>query len=536
MKKIFVSKNDSIAEVVEKVISEMETEIVLVIPKNTLLQDSVSNFHLLKRESDAAGKLVTVESVDEDILALARAARIEAIHPLFRKKKSSSLSDIVFKNRDGSDDSEELATPKKSARISSKKKEVPEEIFETEPETEPEKLDNEADNEFALSDSPRKLQRSKFRLKMIGFFGIILLCIISALYLFYYYREADIAITFNSRPFEYQGSFTASVNVSEVDSKLNIIPAEIFTQSKNYTELFPASGRSNVSEKAVGKLLVYNGYSSQKQTLVVNTRFQTPDGKIFRLQNEIIVPGAQIKDGKIIPSSVETAVIADKAGPAYNLSAVEKLTIPGFKDPEKFSGFYGSLVSSSGGFVGEKAVPTEKDITEAKKKTEETLKQSLGKGLLLENPQGFKILNEATEIIITKISVNKNTNEKGEFGVFGEAEFRAIGFKEEDLKSLLISKAENSTGLIFKTLNLDYQNPQKNFTKKELEFSLDAKGILTEEFDSDKFIKSILGFSVDEGQSEIKKLKGLSSAKISISPSWLKTLPSDASRVKIKVD
>lgn len=535
MKKVFVSKNDSIAEVVEKVISEPEVEIVLVVPKNTLLQDSVSNFHLLKRESDAAGKLITVESVDEDILSLAKAARVEAIHPLFRKKKSSSLSDIVPKGkRDEEDDYEEEPepTPKKSARTLFKKKIVEEEI----PEPESDLDQTEEDEELVLPGTVKKSWQPKIRFKGLIAVGVIVLLLVPTFFLFYQYRKADVAIAFNTRPFEYQGAFTASVNSSEIDPATNNIPAEIFSQSKNYTGLYPASGRSNVSEKATGKLLIYNAYSSQKQVLVVNTRFQTPDGKIFRLQNQVEVPGAQIKDGKIIPSSIETLVIADKAGPAYNLGAIEKLTIPGFKDPEKFNGFYGSLISSSGGFIGEKAVPTEKDITDAKKKTEETLRQSLEKSLTLEKPQGFKILDEATEVVITKISVNKITNEKGEFSVFGEAEFRAIGFKEESLKSLLISKAENSDGLVFKTITLNYTDPQKNFTKKEFKFSLDAKGVLTQSFDSEKFVQGILGLSVDEAQAEIRKLKGLSVGKISISPPWLKTLPDNIEKIQIQVD
>ncbi len=533
MKKVFVSKNDSIAEVVEKVISEPEVEIVLVIPKNTLLQDSVSDFHLLKREADAAGKLITVESVDEDILSLAKAARIEAIHPLFRKKKASSLSDIVPRSQDEEDESEPMPTPKRSSRSTLKRKSIEEEIVDETPEPEIAEGENE---DLILPGSVKKSWRPKIRFKGVIAVGVLVLLLIPTFFLFYHNRKADIAIAFNTRPFEYQGAFTASVNSSEIDFASNIIPAEIFSQSKNHTGLYPASGRSNVSEKATGKLLIYNAYSSQKQTLVVNTRFETPDGKIFRLQSQVDVPGAQIKDGKIIPSSIETLVIADKAGPAYNLGAIEKLTIPGFKDPEKFNGFYGSLISSSGGFIGEKAVPTEKDIADAKKKTEETLKQSLEKSLTLEKPQGFKILDDATEVVVTKVSVNKITNEKGEFSVFGEAEFRAIGFKEEDLKSLLVSKAENSESLIFKTITLDYTDPVKNFTKKEFKFSLVAKGVLTESFDSEKFVQGILGLSVDEAQAEIRKLKGLSVGKISISPSWLKTLPEKIEKIQIQVD
>src|SRR3989338_7384970 len=95
MKKLSVGKNEGIAEVVERIIADAEAAFVLVVPKGCSLGTSVSNFHLLKREADAAGKVVAVESVDENVLAFAKSAKIEAAHPLFEQGRASSLSDIL---------------------------------------------------------------------------------------------------------------------------------------------------------------------------------------------------------------------------------------------------------------------------------------------------------------------------------------------------------------------------------------------------------------------------------------------------------
>src|SRR3989344_1019537 len=51
MKKIFIDRNEPVASVVEKILSETEKDIVLVVPRNAKLGESVGNFHLLKRES-----------------------------------------------------------------------------------------------------------------------------------------------------------------------------------------------------------------------------------------------------------------------------------------------------------------------------------------------------------------------------------------------------------------------------------------------------------------------------------------------------
>ena len=46
-----------------------------------------------------------------------------------------------------------------------------------------------------------------------------------------------------------------------------------------------------VNQKAQGELTVYNNYSEAPQILIKNTRFQTEDGKIFRIGDSITVPG-----------------------------------------------------------------------------------------------------------------------------------------------------------------------------------------------------------------------------------------------------
>src|SRR3989344_6111188 len=95
MKKIFVRRDESIAELVEKIISAEENDVVLVIPKSSGVGDAVSNFDLIKRESEEAGKKIFVESVDEKILALAKSLEIDALHPFFEGSRNAVLSDIV---------------------------------------------------------------------------------------------------------------------------------------------------------------------------------------------------------------------------------------------------------------------------------------------------------------------------------------------------------------------------------------------------------------------------------------------------------
>ena len=101
---------------------------------------------------------------------------------------------------------------------------------------------------------------------------------------------------------------------------------------------------------------------------MATTRFATSDGKIFRLASTVTVPGATVVNGQITPSTISAPIIADQPGPDYNVGPVARLTVPGFqKDAARYSGFYGTIASStSGGYIGKKAVPTAADVVAAR--------------------------------------------------------------------------------------------------------------------------------------------------------------------------
>ena len=96
MKKIIVDKTEGIAEVIDRMLNEPDGELSIVIPKGSALGRSVSNFHLLKREADSAGRSIVIESVDETILAFAKESGIESSHPLWKGVRGTGgFSDII---------------------------------------------------------------------------------------------------------------------------------------------------------------------------------------------------------------------------------------------------------------------------------------------------------------------------------------------------------------------------------------------------------------------------------------------------------
>ncbi len=302
-----------------------------------------------------------------------------------------------------------------------------------------------------------------------------------------------------------------------------------------------------IEKKAFGEIIIYNAYSSDSQILVKGTRFETLDGKIFKLDSKIIVPGAKIEEGKIIPSSIKAMVTAEKAGESYNVGLVDKFFIPGFKGSVKYNGFYGkSETGIAGGFVGEAAYITDEDIKSAKLKITESLKESLSVIILSQIPKDFKIIDGAKQFSIIKEDIKKETDDNGNFSVFLEGEISMIAFKEDDLFKLIDIMANN----FFKISNegnekskfetndrkLDYGAARIDFKNGRLSFAFNYEGVYWRPIDIEKFKKLIFSNKENELKIKIFSMPGIEKATVSFWPFWVKSVPGSVNKINVVVE
>lgn len=581
MKKIIVDKSEGIAEVIDRMLAEPDDEISLVVPKGSVLGRSASNFHLLKREADSAGRSVVVESVDETILAFAKESGIESSHPLWKGVRGTGgFSDIVQrepevpgsgsavheaerhpaerpgagkrsrkapaiereeaeiggKDHVGSEDKGEEAEEREeerffgeSAETASRLGSLKKRFFDGAPEVD----DDDEDDE---DDGPRR----SFGPVAWWIAGIVVAAGIVLYILTAFFDHATIVINFKQTPWSYQGTFIADKNAVGIDPSSNTIPAQVFTFPKNLTETFQGSSVQQVAQKARGMITIYNDYSAKPQELIATTRFVTPDGKIFRIINNVVVPGeTKGANGQLTPASITAPIVADQAGPSYNIGPVPKLTIPGFaNDPAREAGFYGAITASTtGGFIGQTAVPTAADIAAAKASTTVQLQSVLTSGFQGTYPNNFKILPGATNIQVGTLIVNTSTDANGTYTVFGNATLTAIGFDESALKNYLLSLAQSQeASSTFKSVALNYSAVSADFTKGQISFALTVQAELEPALSIADFVTQIEGMSVGDARSTISALPQLSSGAISLWPSWLGSIPHDPSKISMTVN
>ncbi|MGH7487728.1 MAG: hypothetical protein ACREMY_19320, partial [bacterium] len=279
--------------------------------------------------------------------------------------------------------------------------------------------------------------------------------------------------------------------------------------------------------------------SAASQELVATTRFTTPDGKLYRLDAGVIVPGAKVgADGKVTASStIQASVTADQPGADYNTGAAAHLNIPGFQGTPKYTGFYGVLAQgATGGSSTGGAAPTNDDIKNAQTQAAAALNGAFQTTFLASIPGDLKVLPQAATFSTTTFAVNRTVDAQGQFTVTASTVFHAFEFREPDVAAFLNGKARGDTpDRTLKDLSIEYRDVSPNYTKKQMTFTVKATATLVPQFDPSVFAASIAGKSEDEARQAILALPGLADAKVSLWPAWLWTLPKNSSKITVHV-
>lgn len=352
------------------------------------------------------------------------------------------------------------------------------------------------------------------------------------------FPRAEITITIKKTLWNFNGNVSASKNSGDIDLANKQIPANFFSEKKNGSFFYSATGKKNIEKKAVGEITIYNAYSSQPQALVANTRFESSDGKIFRIDKKIVIPAAKVENGKVIPASIKTSAVADKAGTEYNIGPA-KFTIPGFKGTSKYEGFYAkSEASMAGGFIGEAVYPTNDDINVAKEKSETALKESLNVLISSQMPAEFKVIEGARQFKIIKQEIGQEVDQEGNFSVFIEGEFTVAGFKEADLMELINGLAGKELGENFKPKEYSFEYGAANLDAQsnKLNFPVNYSGTFWQPIDIGQFKNSILGEKEIELKIFVFSLQGVERAKVSLWPFWVKKVPDNIGKVKVELE
>jgi len=373
---------------------------------------------------------------------------------------------------------------------------------------------------------------------LIGFVILALVVVIIISYVIL--PTTEIKIRPKSEKINFTLQVVGTADVSQVDDEDNRIPLEEIEVTKTKTKKFESTGEKEISEKAKGNITVYNEYSSSPQTLVATTRFESPDGKIFRIMKSVTVPGAQIVENKIVASTLEIEVTADEAGEDYNIEPTNFI-IPGFKGSPKFSGFYGeSKETMAGGSNKKIKIISSDDIKKAKEDVLESLKKEIKDSFYDQIPDDLTLIAESLKEKTTIISDVEEELEAEDFEMEVKAVMNGFLYREDDLKNLAEIKATSELSedkvLVGDGQSISREDVTFDSITGEILFLLSVEQEVAISIDVESIKSDLSGKKEVEVRKYLTNHSDIQSAEVSFWPFWAKRVPKQREKIKISIE
>ena len=564
MENFYLEKDEEFFSIIDRIKKSRDRRITLVVPTGIAALRSIINLKILKEEALSSDKDVAIITADTLIKRLAQQVNLMILDRIqeepqqfrysegvrqveFEKKFNPGkkvISDIIAKKSVRKKIREEkpvfIPEPEKIEQVEETyiQPQVPKEEFRDLGEKE-----QQFDEFFAKRIKEKRKAESSFRFftfKKFVIFLIFVLLVAGGFLLYFILPKAQIVINPRKEDIKFEAEVIADKNINSIDLEDNRIPAQVFQLETEGSRKFPTTGEKDVVEKAKGTLTIYNQYSSSEQTLVKTTRLRSENGKIFRLTETVVIPGASIEEGKIIPSSREVTVEADEAGDAYNIGS-SKFTIPGFEGTPKYVAFYGqSTEPMTGGAKGRMKVVTKQDIDGATEIVSLELKNKVKDEFKKKIPADLKMLDDAYVLEVIESDSTLEPDDPGkEFIITTKVKAWGLAFKEDDVSILIKEKIKEKISankfLISSTIKIDYKNTKIDSNKGRINFMCQVSAQTAWSLDETKLKNELSGKDEIEVRRYLSSLPEIETAKVVFWPFWVKSIPKNKDKIKITI-
>lgn len=333
-----------------------------------------------------------------------------------------------------------------------------------------------------------------------------------------------------------EAAFTAYQNPEK-----DALGYELLTLEEIGERTVTATGSEPVEERATGEITLYNAFSKESQRLIKNTRFESNDGKIFKIQDSIVIPGYTTSaTGEKIPGTIVVKVFADTTGDAYNIGPT-KFTIPGLKDSPQFEGMYGESASTmQGGFVGTKLIVEDAELTRTKEAIRTELKDRLFVRLRSERPAGFELYESAARVTfesLSSVDAGENQATIRERAVlsaplFAEADFArylaqntVVGYGDEEVR------VEQPQSLTFSYITASSSTPA---SWEKIDFNLVGSAKIVWTYDTEQLRSELAGAAKRDVPNILLKYQpAIERATTVMRPFWRRSFPKNPEKIKI---
>ncbi|MCA9353327.1 hypothetical protein KC842_00455 [Candidatus Nomurabacteria bacterium] len=368
-----------------------------------------------------------------------------------------------------------------------------------------------------LKEETRKRRTRNYSL-LILFFGVI------GAVLFLSPSKASITITPKTEEVTLT-DFRINSNSEDNSGYLNyIVVDDSVSQEVSY------ESKEERNAKASGTIIVYNDYSTSPQKLIATTRFETPEGKIYMIEDPITVPGKKTVSGETVPGSIEVEVFAEMEGMDYNIGLTD-FTLPGLISSDKYDHFYArSKTPMTGGYSGEVYFMTDAEEDAIYQELVSSLKSKLEGRVSSEIPEDYIVIDEKQTITYSKkedISFESDSAKKS-ISIEGSISVPIVD------KKILAKNITASEDVISYEI-LAEKSGAWQVAENEGYFTISGLANIVYVQDTLLIRKDVLGKSRKEAENTILSLDQNSGVDVKITPFWKRKIPQKSEKVDIEI-
>jgi len=572
MEKIKIEKNEELGSVLSKLGSSKETDVIFSIADGAIMLQSVINLKILKKRAEELGKSVTIERNREEI------------KPIFNKdlgvennaNKGIPKKNIAIDEKKGTkggfekkesglrDNDRPVQIPNTVSHVKMfdivKKVDAPSPKVSQGPaygKIEEKKIVVEKKYpeargfipQDAVRAQPARIERDisktgkrKIRLPSIMskiFYIFILVVVATALIsAAMTLPKVNIDIKLKSDLREYDLNLIVDDTADNIDADKGIIPAKKEEVNEEMSETYPSTGKKHIVSKASGKITIYNEYSSSDQKIVATTRFLSKDGHMFRVEENVTIPGFTRVEGKDVPGEVTVDVIADKAGEEYNIAATS-FTIPGYQGGMKYSTIYArSSAAMSGGADREAIYFSESDYITAKEKLVKAVRDKNDQDITGKKTDSYLLLNGTRKEDDVKIATDVKIGDIADkFKMTASIKETGLFVNKDNINEIVDWKIKSETGKDVEILGDRKYSNDLEITKNEngaIILPITVSQNVVAKIDVDKIKGDIYNKSEDEVRAYFSSIKEFSSVNVTFS--WTKNVPSSNDKINIVIE
>lgn len=501
-KTIYIETDEDIASIIERLQKTKATDITLVIPKAAnILQDTL-NLEIIRREGARLTKKVSIISsgLNSDSY---QPPRVYDIQKLVRGPRPSPQPEKFIKPR---------LTDYPSPRL-----------------------------ERPVSAKTRHGFRAKMNTRYFLIFALFSLLVVCAVVIFVL-PTANIYLKAKTQPLTADLEIIVDQNIRQSDINARKIPGQMITVEEQSSQEFTATGFKYLSEKARGKVIIYNEWGTE--VWQEETRLQDTEGRTFFTVQSYRIPGPIVEEGEIVVGTREIEVVAEKPGEEFNIGPTE-FRIPAFKERgqiSKFEKIFGRSKEAMKGGVNKKITfVTEDDLAKAEDiLSKEVLEKIKGK-LTFDSSIPLKLLDRAIESQRPEIISNARVNDEVQnFQMKAKASQRALIFNEEKLFALvndiLLTQVPTNKDLLKDKAEIAYEDIGLNLDQGQMILKIRTVQTVIWRLDLEKIKKDLVGKDRKQIENYLDYFEGVNLVKIKFWPFGIGKIPFLVRRINFILD